>query len=105
MRVALVSFQPEQGFCEQLERCAASPLSYVLAEALTLRPADEARTITRWLHFSERDLLPFVCFYHALLSNVTAVAALLGTPPEPMQARLVNALAFGCYDLLPKLWR
>lgn len=77
------------------------------AGGATLWPLDEARHITRLLKAASRDALPFLQLYHRLLGSTAAVAALLGAPAEAgaLERRLVNALAFGCPDLLPTLWR
>ena len=44
------------------------------------------------------DLLPFVQLYHCLLGAAPA-------PNRGARTHLVSSLAFGCPQLLPRLWR
>ena len=54
----------------------------------------EGRYISALLAACGDDLLPFVQLYHRLLSAAPAG-----------RSQLVSALAFGCSQLLPRLWR
>ena len=65
-------------------------------DALDGNPLTEGRYISSLLAACGDDLLPFVQLYHGLLGAAAAGGGRL---------HLVSALAFGCPQLLPRLWR
>ncbi len=66
------------------------------ADALDGSPQAESRYISGLLAACGDDLLPFVQLYHCLLGAAAAGGG---------RMHLVSALAFGCPELLPRLWR
>ena len=68
------------------------------ADARDGSPLAEGRYISGLLAACGDDMLPFVQLYHCLLG--TAAAGGGGG-----RTHLVSALAFGCQQLLPRLWR
>ena len=69
------------------------------ADALDGSPLVEGTYISGLLAACGDDLLPFVQLYHCLLG------AAAGGGGGGGRTQLVSALAFGCLQLLPRLWR
>ena len=69
------------------------------ADALDGSPLAEGRYISGLLAACGDDLLPFVQLFHCLLDAAAAAGGGGG------RTHLVSALAFGCPELLPRLWR